>query len=135
MDKSTSNILCIIAIISLYSCNQKQKAVSQKEKSFYVIKQELGKSDTLWVNHINQGSDRIVVVDSFAYTLNKKPLQILKFTNPDARTDGQVEAYYEKSLGIFLVKSKNWHLKYQLKSTDDSVEACLDKIQNLDFVK
>ena len=135
MDKTTSKILCIIAIISLYSCNQKQKAVSQKDNSFYVIKQELDKSDTLWVNRIPHGSDRMVVVDSFAYTLHQKSLQILKFTNPDAGVDSKVEAYFEKSLGIFLVKSKNWHLKYQLKSTDDSVEACIDKIQNLDFVK
>lgn len=135
MDKSTSNILCIIAIISLYSCNQKQKAVSQKENSFYVIKQELGKSDTLWLNHIPDVSEKMILVDSFAYPIHQQSIQILKFTNPDAGVDSKVEAYFEKSLGIFLVKSKTWHLKYQLKSTDDSVEACIDKIQHLDFVK
>ncbi|MDI9877678.1 hypothetical protein [Flectobacillus rivi] len=130
-----SKILHIIVFIALSSCTERQKTVQQKVSSFYVVKYEYGKSDTLWTNHIPEGSDRMVAVDSFDYTIHQKSIQILKFTNPDVGIDSKVEAYFEKSLGIFLVKSKTWSLKYQLKSTDDSVEACIDKMQNLDFVK
>lgn len=130
-----SKILHIIIFIALSSCTEKQKTVQQKVSSFYVVKYEYGKSDTLLVNHIPDISDRMVVVDSFAYTIHQKSTRILKFTNPDAGIDSKVEAYFEKSLGIFLIKSKTWSLNYQLRSTDDSIEACIDKIQHSDFVK
>lgn len=130
-----SKILHIIVFIALSSCTERQKTVQQKVSSFYVVKHEHGKSDTLCVNHIPESSDRMVAVDSFDYTIHQKSIRILKFTNPDAGIDSKVEAYFEKSLGIFLVKNKTWSLNYQLRSTNDSVEACIDKIQHLDFVK
>ena len=127
-------IQLLYLLVILSSCNE-QKQYKAFKNNFYVIKHEYGKSDTLWVNHIPEGSDRMVIVDSFDYTIHQKSIRILKFTNPDAGIDSKVEAYFEKSLGIFLVKNKTWSLNYQLRSTDDSVEACIDKIQHLDFVK
>lgn len=127
-----NKILRYLSLFTLISCRDQQSELQHK---FYVVKHEHGKSDTLCVNHIPESSDRMVAVDSFDYTIHQKSIRILKFTNPDAGIDSKVEAYFEKSLGIFLVKNKTWSLNYQLRSTDDSVEACIDKIQHLDFVK
>jgi hypothetical protein len=112
----------------MLTCSHKSAQKEISNRTYYLHFSERGydiyKTDSLPLNETWKQEN---ILDSLDIFINKKRVTILKISNyPKALIDGEFVAYYEKSLGIFYLKSTTWRSYSMLKTNNDSTNYFID---------
>jgi hypothetical protein len=115
----------LVLFLFLISCSsnpgEKEK---NKVKRYYINLSEMGYDFSITDSLPWKQED---LLDSLIIYYKKRPILIKKFSNyPGEPIDGGYVAFYEKSLGVFYLKSTTWRSFIQLRTNDDSTNYFID---------
>ena len=117
-------LVIILCILGLISCNKKNNSIHSKEiKKYYLVHRNRSDAiDTIKYKNDSIELNLLKVSDSLWINYRKHYITIKKLTNlPNAPTDGEFVAYWEKNVGIFYSRSLTWYNFTILQTDNDSI--------------
>jgi hypothetical protein len=133
--KCNYKITIFLLTLAIISCDSSKKISTNKNISkYYLLYQHRGESiDTLTMEQVmafenpKEKENMHHVLDSVIFTYKGNYVIIKKTSNyPDAWTDGEYLAFWEKSVGFFYWKSTTWRNFILLRTNNDSINQFID---------
>lgn len=125
----------ILFTFALISCNPSETISTQKDiAKYYLLYLHRGEEvDTLTIEQVKEfenpkdKENKHHVLDSVTFEYRGNFVTIRKTSNyPDAWTDGEFLAFWEKSVGFFYWKSTTWRNFILLQTNNDSINQFID---------
>jgi len=111
-------------LVCLISCTEKRESKQIKSiKKYYLFHEDFShRIDTIQFDKVNKEIDSSTrIIDSIILNFQNDNIRIKKITNINPRTDGEYIAFWEKSVGMFYLRSLAWNNFIVLQTDNDSI--------------